>query len=94
MVVTPQITLIALLVAAVLNVIVFFMYGADKKKAKRGEWRTPEKTLIIGGAVAPWGALAGMMHFRHKTHKAKFKLNYLFAVLHIAIAVALIYLYC
>ncbi len=94
MVVTPQITLTALLIAIVLNLIVFFMYGADKKKAKRGEWRTPEKTLIIGGAIGPWGAIAGMMHFRHKTQKAKFKLNYLFAVLHIALAVLLIYVYC
>ena len=81
---------IAIIIAVILNVAVFFMYGADKKKAKRGEWRTPEKTLILGGLVAPWGAIIGMHHFRHKTQKAKFKLNYLFAVLHIAIIIVLI----
>lgn len=88
-----EITLIAVLIAIVLNIIVFFMYGSDKKKAKKGEWRTPEKTLIMGGAVAPWGAIAGMMHFRHKTQKAKFKLNYVFAVLHVVISVVLVYYY-
>ena len=82
---------IAIIIAVILNVVVFFMYGADKKKAKRGEWRTPEKTLILGGLIAPWGAILGMQYFRHKTNKPKFKLNYLFAVLHIVIAAVLIY---
>ena len=82
---------IAIIIAVILNVAVFFMYGADKKKAKRGEWRTPEKTLILGGLIAPWGAILGMQYFRHKTNKPKFKLNYLFAVLHIVIAAVLIY---
>ena len=82
---------IAIIIAVILNVAAFFMYGADKKKAKRGEWRTPEKTLILGGLIAPWGAILGMQYFRHKTNKPKFKLNYLFAVLHIVIAAVLIY---
>ena len=82
---------IAIIIAVILNVVVFFMYGADKKKAKRGEWRTPEKTLILGGLIAPWGAILGMHYFRHKTNKPKFKLNYLFAVLHIVIAAVLMY---
>ena len=82
---------IAIIIAVILNVVVFFMYGADKKKAKRGEWRTPEKTLILGGLIASWGAILGMHYFRHKTNKPKFKLNYLFAVLHIVIAAVLIY---
>ena len=89
----PIITVAAIAVAAVLNLIVFFMYGADKRKAVNKSWRTPEKTLILGGLVAPWGAILGMQHFRHKTQKIKFKLNYLFAVLHIAVAAVLIYLY-
>ena len=85
------VTIVAIAVALVLNVIVFFMYGSDKKKAEKKQWRTPEKTLILGGLVAPWGALLGMSHFRHKTQKAKFKLNYLFAILHIVAAIVLIY---
>lgn len=86
----PLAVVIVVAVLAVLNVIVFLMYGADKKKAVNKAWRTPEKTLILGGLVAPWGAIIGMHHFRHKTQKAKFKLNYLFAVLHIAIIIVLI----
>ena len=53
---------------AVLSVVAFIMYGADKAKAKAKQWRTPEKTLLLigffGGAV---GALIGMRTFRHKT---------------------------
>ena len=44
------------------------MYGIDKRKARRGAWRIPEKTLfllpLLGGSV---GALLGMKVFRHKT---------------------------
>lgn len=86
-----EVAVIAVIIAVILNIIVFFMYGSDKKKAKRGEWRTPEKTLILGGLIAPWGAILGMHYFRHKTNKPKFKLNYLFAVLHVVIIVILIY---
>lgn len=53
---------------AVINVVTFAVYGADKRRAKRGKWRVPEKTLfllpLLGGSV---GALAGMWVFHHKT---------------------------
>nr|WP_296960871.1 DUF1294 domain-containing protein [uncultured Mediterraneibacter sp.] len=55
------------------NLVTWILYGVDKRKAIKGAWRIPEKTLIlsavIGGSV---GALAGMMMFRHKIRKAKF----------------------
>ena len=45
---------------AAINVIVFVLYGVDKRRAIRGAWRVPEKTLLTGtwllGGV---GALAG-----------------------------------
>ena len=57
----------------VLSVIAFICYGADKAKAKKGAWRTPEATLlglgIMGGAV---GALLAMKKFRHKTKHGYF----------------------
>ena len=84
-------TAIAIIVAVILNLVVFLFYGSDKRKAIKNKWRTPEKTLILLGFVGPWGAIAGMHYFRHKTQKTKFKLNYFFAVLHIAIAAVLIY---
>ena len=53
---------------ALINLTAFILYGADKKKAKRGQWRIPEKTLLgiaaIGGSA---GAILGMFLFRHKT---------------------------
>lgn len=57
----------------VVNIIAFVMYGMDKKKAIKREYRIPEKTLIgiavIGGSV---GAYMGMQTFRHKTLHIKF----------------------
>jgi uncharacterized membrane protein YsdA (DUF1294 family) len=82
---------IIILLFAVLNVIVLAMYGIDKYNAFKGKWRTPEKTLIGAGAIAPWGAIIGMNLFNHKTRKAKFKVVYLFAVTHIAIILYLYY---
>lgn len=56
-----------------INVIAFFLYGLDKQKAKRHQWRIPESTLlgvaVIGGSI---GAFFGMQIFRHKTKKPKF----------------------
>ena len=43
-------------------------YGADKRRARKGKWRVPEKTLfllpLLGGSI---GALLGMRVFHHKT---------------------------
>lgn len=57
-----------------INVISFIAFGLDKRKARKGQWRTPESTLltlaIIGGSVGAW---AGMKVWRHKTLHPKFK---------------------
>ena len=58
---------------AVWNLIVFLVYGADKRKARKDKWRISEKTLILlallfGGT----GAFIGMRVFRHKTQHKKF----------------------
>lgn len=66
------IVLVAYLV--VVNVVAFAVYGVDKKRAERGEPRIPEFALLLlaflGGAV---GALVGMLAFRHKTRKLRFR---------------------
>ena len=50
------------------NITGFAMMGIDKKRAKRGAWRIPEKTLFLvsalGGRIGTW---AGMYFFHHKT---------------------------
>lgn len=53
---------------AAVNVVAFAVYGADKRRAKKGKRRVPEKTLFLLAAVGgSAGALAGMRSFRHKT---------------------------
>lgn len=53
---------------ALVNLIAFTVYGADKRRAKKDRRRVPEKTLfllaIIGGSL---GAFLGMRLFHHKT---------------------------
>ncbi|MBQ4522397.1 MAG: DUF1294 domain-containing protein [Lachnospiraceae bacterium] len=55
------------------NIIAFVLYGVDKKRAKKGEYRISEKTLLLSGAIGgSIGAMAGMKVFRHKTKHKKF----------------------
>ncbi|MCI9366176.1 MAG: DUF1294 domain-containing protein [Clostridia bacterium] len=60
-----------------INIIGFFAMLIDKKKAERGSWRIPEKTLLIltllGGGV---GTISGMYMFRHKTKKLRFTVGF------------------
>ncbi len=59
-----------------INIITFFIYGADKYKAQKKKWRIPEKKLfllaLIGGSI---GAEAGMLCFRHKTKHLRFMIG-------------------
>ncbi|MBQ7337543.1 MAG: DUF1294 domain-containing protein [Clostridia bacterium] len=73
---------------AVMSLVAFILYAADKKKAKKGAWRIPEATLLgvgfCGGAV---GALLAMNMLRHKTkHWYFWVVNIVGLVLHIVIA--------
>ena len=60
----------------VINLITFILYGVDKRRAKRGQWRIPEKTLLTGtwllGGVGAWLA---MRIFRHKTKHIAFQVS-------------------
>ena len=60
-----------------INLIGFCIMYIDKKKAKYGRWRIPEKTLlviaILGGSI---GTITGMYLFRHKTKKLKFTIGF------------------
>ena len=57
---------------ACVNIGVFILYGVDKRRARRSEWRIPERTLLLGAwLLGGVGALVGMRVFRHKTkHRA------------------------
>ena len=62
-----------LIYPAVVNLAAFALMGVDKRRAKRGAWRIPERTLflpaILGGSP---GAILGMQMFRHKTRHRQF----------------------
>lgn len=76
-----------------LSLVTYATYGSDKKRAKRGARRVPEKTLLLmsffGGA---FGGFAAMQIFRHKTkgeHWYFTAVNLLGIVLHAALLVFL-----
>lgn len=60
----------------IINAVGLLLMLADKVKARRNLWRTPEATLMLvaafGGSI---GSLAGMYLFRHKTKHPKFTLG-------------------
>lgn len=83
----PAVSIYILLI----NLIAFVVFGIDKRKARKGQWRVPESTLfilaIIGGSI---GALLGMLVFHHKTKHRKFTIGIpLILALQIALLVTL-----
>ncbi len=84
--------MIAALWVLTMSLVLFLRMGADKRRAKEGARRVPEKTLfllaILGGAP---GGLLGMELFRHKTRHWYFVWGFrLLAVIQVA---ALIWLF-
>lgn len=61
---------------AVINIITFIMFGADKARAAKGRWRISESALILAALLGgSTGALAGMRFFHHKTKHRKFTIG-------------------
>ena len=68
------IILAALAMLAVTNLISFFLMGHDKKCARQGKWRVPEKTLFLAAVCfGGLGGVLGMKVFHHKTKHWYFK---------------------
>ena len=76
-----------------INIIALFLYGTDKKKAKKHLRRIPEKTLFVSAFLGgTMGALAGMELFHHKTRKNNFwMINILALVLHVFVMYFLLF---
>ena len=63
------------IVLAALNALSFGLMAYDKKCAKAGKWRVPEKTLFLATACfGGLGGVLGMVLCRHKTKHWYFKL--------------------
>jgi len=56
------------------NFSVVLLYGYDKRQAVLSGRRLSERTLLFSAIIAPFGALFGMVIFRHKTRSLKFVL--------------------
>ena len=75
--------LVSLLIAEiVMSIVTLLAYKIDKTKAKKGKWRTKEKTLLI----LPWlmggvGGIFGIYSVRHKTNHWYFPLNNVLALI-------------
>ena len=77
----------------VINLVTLIAFGADKKAAVHGRWRTPEATLLglclIGGAA---GGLIAMHVFHHKTRKMAFAVGVpVMLVVHVVLVVLWLY---
>ena len=58
---------------AMINMITFVLYGIDKRKAVKNQWRIRESTLLLlAAAGGVFGAWLGMNVFHHKTKHRKF----------------------
>ncbi|MCX6651344.1 MAG: DUF1294 domain-containing protein [Methanomassiliicoccales archaeon] len=81
-----------LLVGAYLlvNLLAMVLYGFDKHRARIGGRRISEKKMLTMALFGPFGALAGMRWFHHKTRKTLFLLVPVFAVLHVLLFVLLL----
>ena len=68
------IILAALAVVVVMNIVAFVLMGHDKKRARQGKWRVPEKTLfLVTACFGGLGGVLGMKMFHHKTQHWYFK---------------------
>ncbi len=64
---------IALLYLIVVNVITLILFIWDKARAKQGQWRVAESTLLLFSAIGGTpAAFVGREIFRHKTRKQPF----------------------
>ena len=68
----------------VLSLITFFVFGWDKRQARKQKRRIPESTLHIMELVGGWpGSLLGQRVFHHKTRKRSYQVVFwLIVVLH------------
>lgn len=62
---------------ALMSLVSLAAYRLDKARARKGEWRTRENTLLIIDLLGGWpGGLAAQHLFRHKNRKASYQIAF------------------
>lgn len=75
------ISLVPLTAYGIVSMLAFFLYWADKRKARAEAWRTPENVLHAVELAGGWpGALIAQQVLRHKTRKVSFQILFWFIV--------------
>ncbi len=92
---STTVILIAAAVLLITNINAFVFMANDKKKAQRGDRRTPEKTLfLMTGLFGGLGGTLGMIVMHHKTKHWYFAVFFpLMMIAQTAILVALYILF-
>ena len=68
------IILAILAIIAIMNIAAFALMGHDKKCARLGKWRVPEKRLfLVTACFGGLGGVLGMKVFHHKTQHWYFR---------------------
>ena len=78
---------------AIMSIITFMAYAADKYAAQTGRWRIPEANLHLLELLSGWpGALLSQRVLRHKSRKAGYRVAlWLMVLLNLAATIAWIY---
>ena len=88
------IMLTALAVVVIMNIASFALMGHDKRCARQGKWRVPEKTLfLVTACFGGLGGVLGMKVFHHKTQHWYFKVFFpVLLIVQVALLAAGIYI--
>ena len=75
-----------------LNGVTVLVYALDKRAARRGARRVPERTLLTLGLAGGWpGAIVAQRRLRHKNRKRSFQSSFRLTVaLNLAIVVVVV----
>lgn len=79
--------LVPVIIYCSLNLLAFIVFTNDKLKSKVNRGRISEISLLLIAAPGPFGALAAMGVFRHKTRHVKFFLVPVFCILHLFLVI-------